>query len=187
MHGCNIYKPAVFGLLVAVCSIPALAAAAEAPAPDAAAEPAATATRERLPEEITVTGQKLFSTLHKQIREAEDRMYGLFNELNSDNLYDVHCEWEAPLGTRIRQRNCRPNFFLRASEENAQAYLAQLRGEPGANVIPVNAQLAFHYPILEQKMKALVAENPELLDAVLRHYELQQELDARKSSYFGDD
>lgn len=157
---------------------------------DAGSSETATAspgTRERLPEEITVTGQKLFSTLNAQIREAEDRMYGLFNELNTDDVYDIHCVWEAPLGTRIKKRECRPEFVNRAQRDEAQNFLSQMSGFGSVNPTPVMAQLAHHYPILADKMKALIRENPELLDAVVRHYELRKELEERKSAYFKRD
>lgn len=175
------------GLLL-LSAASALSASAAVPEPSGQeAAPANSQPAERLPEEITVTGQKLFSTLHNQIRDAEDRLYGLFNELNPDNLYDIHCVWEAPLGTRIRKRNCRPEFVDRATRDEAQNFLAQMQGAGAANPTPVMAQLAFHYPILQAKMKALVQEHPELFDAVLRLTQLHQELDTRKTAYFSDD
>lgn len=169
----DIRKHLLIGLLTGFSSLATYAATPE--------------PREQLPEEITVTGQKLFSALNKQIRAAEDAMYGLFNELNDDDLYDIRCIWEAPIGTRIRKRNCRPEFVNRATSEEAQDFIAQVQGFGNNNPTPVMAQLAFHYPVLADKMKTLVSENPELLDAVVHHYELRKELDARKSSYFFED
>lgn len=176
-------------VLAAALQLAAAVAHAAGAGPAGGDEPATepAPARERLPEEITVTGQKLFSTLQAQIRDAEDRMYGLFNELNPDDIYDIHCIWEAPLGTRIRKRECRPEFVSRAQRDEAQNFLSQMSGMGSVNPTPVMAQLAFHYPILADKMKALVSENPALLEAVLRHYELRKELEERKSAYFRRD
>lgn len=168
----NPYRRVLLIPVWVLLATPLLAQTAERPAP------------ERLPEEITVTGQRLFSTLQKQIREAEDRMYGLFNELNTDDLYDIHCAWEAPLGTRIRQRNCRPNFYVRATERDAQAFLGLVRGETGGVATPVSAELAVHYPILQRRMEELVREHPELREAVAKLLDARRQLDERKSSYF---
>lgn len=107
--------------------------------------------------------------------------------MNTDNQYDIHCVWEAPLGTRIRKRNCRYEFVDRATREETQNFIAQAQGMAGANPTPVMAQLAFHYPILQERMKALVQEHPDLLDAVIRLTRLNQELAERRSVYFSKD
>lgn len=175
----GVWTHRLFWLLLASTS-------AAVPAQETAPE-STPASGERLPEEITVTGQKLFSTLNRQIREAEVAMYGLFNELNTDDLYDIHCRWDAPLGTRIRAHSCSPQFLSRANEENAEGFLAMTRGEAGGNPVPVQAQLDFHYPILETKMKELVRSNPELFDAIMQLNSLREALEARKSNFFDED
>lgn len=139
---------------------------------------------ERLPEEITVTGQKMFRVLDQQIRAAEDAMYNIFNDINDDDRYDIHCIDEAPLGTRIKQRVCKPGFVIDSETLNAQDYIAKAQGFASANPPPVQAEIAFGYPVLEEKMKDAVRENPDLLEAVTRHYELREELKNRKSNFF---
>lgn len=149
--------------------------------------PEGRAQREVLPEEITVTGQKLFIVLKQQIEEAEDHMYGLFNDMNEDDRYDIHCTWEAPLGTRIRQRVCRPEFVANADRAVAQDFLAQVQGFTTTNPPPVQAEMGFHYPILEEKLKEALVESPEFADAVIRHYELREELARRTATHFGQE
>lgn len=134
------------------------------------------------PEEVIVTGRAPDRVLEKQIRAAEDRMYGLFNELNTDDQYDIHCRWRAPIGTRLRQRQCRPTFFDRATEDNAAAFLAQALGAhaSGGPLDAVNAKLNHHYPILEEKLREATLQHPELFDAIQRHNALREELEARR-------
>lgn len=135
---------------------------------------------ERLPEEITITGQKLFRVLEKQIMDAEDHMYAMFNELNDDDQYDIHCHWEARLGTKIKHRECRPKFWDEATAAAGRELLTGTAAPPAAAVG------AFHYPKLEQKLKAVLQENPEFLEATMRHHELREELKLRKQSHFDD-
>lgn len=154
---------------------------------DQEAQPETARQREVLPEEITVTGQKLFIVLKQQIEEAEDLMYGLFNDMNEDDRYDIHCTWEAPLGTRIRQRVCRPEFVANADEAVAKDFLAQSQGLTTTNSPPVQAEMGFHYPILEEKLREALVESPEFAEAVVRHHELREEFQRRTSTYFGQD
>ena len=161
-------------------------------AADAAGEAAvplvgeADGARERLPEEVLVTGQRLFRDMERRIREAEDHMYALYNDLNDDDRYDFHCSWDQPTGTRIRVRNCRPQFLIQATSEQATNFLQTQQGFMGNGALPVMSVLEHHTPILEEKLKGFIRENDELLDAVVRHHELREELKARRSTYFGD-
>lgn len=184
------------GTLLACCLVlPAATAGAqeavESVAEEAAREPGAVqgtedGARERLPEEVIVTGQRLFRDLERRIREAEDHMYALYNDLNDDDRYDFHCRWDQPTGTRIRVRNCRPQFLIQATTEEATNFLQTQQGFMGNGALPVVSVLEYHTPILEEKLKGFISENDELFDAVVHHHELREELKARRSTYFGD-
>ena len=182
-------KTAGVVLLYGTTAISFAAAQAATPAEviEEEVEPDASEQSNVLPEEITVTGQKLFIVLKQQIEEAEDLMYGLFNEMNEDDRYDIHCTWEAPLGTRIPQRVCRPEFVANADEAVAKNFLAERMGFTTTNPPPVQAEMGFHYPVLEEKLREALVESPEFAEAVLRHHELRQEFAERTATYFGQD
>ena len=55
-----------------------------------------------------------------------ERAYDIFNDLNSDDDFEVHCRDEGRTGTRSTQRVCRPRFESRISRATAQEYLAML-------------------------------------------------------------
>ena len=61
-------------------------------------------------EEIIVYGQRSLLEFRLDLYRAEVNFYDLFNSLNSDDEYDVHCYREAPTGSHIRRRICRANF-----------------------------------------------------------------------------
>lgn len=140
---------------------------------------------QELPEQVTVTGAKQLQALQFQIREAEDLMFGLFNELNGDDIYDIHCQWQTPKNTRIAQRRCEPAFVSRVREDYAKNWLSLLRNEAGGNMLPDQAQVTLHYPILKQKMEALVEQSPQLLEAMERYNDLQAELQRRSTDSGG--
>ena len=135
-----------------------------------------------LPEEITIEGRKSVTALQHQIHAAEDVLFGLFNELNDDELYDIHCAWKAPLGTRILQRSCRPNFYLDILEKHAEGNLALIRGEAGGTMHADNVRLAARYDTLKTRMAELLEQDSELREALSQVNALYQELESRQNS-----
>lgn len=121
-------------------------------------------------EEVTVRGHRSLSVFRAQLRAAEDHMYNVFNELNSDDDFDIHCRMEIETGSNIPRRNCRPNFLKNATEQVAQDFL---RGSGN----PQEALGRAHYlgQRLEREMRRLAAENPELLAAMQQYVSLEEE------------
>lgn len=74
-------------------------------------------------DEVVVRGTKLWQ-MREAILNAEKRFYALYNELNADDDFDVHCDMEAPLGTRLESRVCRVAYVADAQADFAQALLA---------------------------------------------------------------
>lgn len=146
--------------------------------PDSPGEPSDLETHDREIEEITVISQKTLLSLRYQIIRAEDRVFEVFNKLNDDDKYDIHCFLRAPTGTRIKQRDCAPNYYRNATADQAKEFLG---GPPAA---PVNSVIAYHGPILRDKMVELIKENPELVNAMVDYYELKQELEQKHNDYY---
>ena len=140
-------------------------------------------------EEITVIGQQQIFTLQQQIIQAEDRAFDIFNELNDDDMYDIHCRMEARTGTLLKKRMCRPNFYHRATADNASEYLALIGeysnyGGPSPSTRNV---FTYRFPIFKDKVKELAKENPELLDAMQEIFALTEELQNSRDTYHGMD
>lgn len=159
------------GLLAVLCA--AGSTAQEAPLSDSAGQ--------RI-EEITVTGQRSLFDLRMQVSEAEDAMYALFNDLNTDDKYDIVCKIEIRYFSHIKQKRCLPQYALDALMDEAQG---MARGQ--AQGLPSQAVVARETPLLETKFQEMVGKSPELFDAMARHYELSEALRLRRSTYFGDD
>ena len=114
-------------------------------------------------EEIVVYGEKSISALRREVYKAEENFFDLFNSLNQDFEYDVNCYYEAPTGTRIRHHVCRANFVVEAT--SVQYVEIRTRG-PRYPVVPPELVIAKKKKIYRQKLEALVAEHPGLLQAL---------------------
>ena len=117
-------------------------------------------------EEIIVYGEKSIGDLRRDVYKAEENFFDLFNSLNQDFEYDVNCYYEAPTGTRIRRHVCRANFVVEAT--SVQYVEVRTRG-PRYPTVPPDLVIARKKKILRQKMEALVAEHPELLQALTEY------------------
>lgn len=144
--------------------------AAQQPTPDPVAE------------EIIITGQRSILKLRQQLSEAEDVMYEVFNEINTDDFYDIHCSIEYRYHSNIREKRCVPQYARDAMELEAKSLLV-----PGPTPTPVNAVLSNYNPKMEEKLKQAVMESPEFYRAMARHYELSQLLDSRRDVQFNDE
>lgn len=97
-----------------------------------AAMPANAPAEDQL-DEFVIQGKKLYQ-LRKEMVEAEDRFYKLYNELNKDDDYDVHCAKQALPGSRITERVCKPDFYAEAEADFASAMLAGYYAPPPQQV-----------------------------------------------------
>lgn len=133
----------------------------------AAAEPAASSTSEEI-DEIVVLGAHSLTLLRQEIIVAEDEFFDLYNELNDDDRFDIICETRRPIGTRIRVRECKAKF-VRDAEVDAMQDALMMNDSP-ANVTaqPIRASKK-DYRILEEKLKTLAVENPELQEALMNY------------------
>ena len=124
-------------------------------------------------EEVVVIGPRTPASLRAELVRAEDRVHELFNALNDDDEFDIHCFTETRTGTRISQRVCKANFVDTATANESQAYLAFLRGESGQAQAPAASVLQYKNEILRRKLNSLVRENAELREAVMHFAELR--------------
>lgn len=151
--------------------------------PDAYAETEADTQRSAPPiEEVLVIAPRTLGGLRDELVRAEDRVHELFNALNDDDEFDIHCFTETRTGTHIGRRVCKANYVDTATANDGQAYLAFLRGDLGTAQSPALSVLRYKNEILRQKLTQLVRENPELREAVAHFGELSENYeDARRA------
>jgi hypothetical protein len=86
--------------------------------PSRAAVASVVNTTSDLPE-VLVESKRL-SQMRRDISRTEDRFYALFNKLNTDDEFDVHCSMSTETGTHLQKRVCLVQFYETAREEWVQ-------------------------------------------------------------------
>lgn len=117
-------------------------------------------------DEVVVFGN--LGRLREQVRIAEDAVFLRFNDINSDDRFDIHCGMEAVTGTRIRLRRCVSNDWREQDAGAAASTVGALRGEAA---VPATMYLAAQRDgqvDLAREMRRLAATDEQLQQAVLR-------------------
>ena len=85
-------------------------------------------------DELQVVGKKLYRIRMGAV-DVEDRFFALYNDLNQNDDFDIHCRVEAPTGTLLKVRICRLALYEKALEEEARAYLSGVDSPPPAQMV----------------------------------------------------
>ena len=145
-------------------------------APGMASASQSTSKLEEL-DEITVEGKRLYQ-LRKAVIETEDKFYKLFNELNTNDDYDVHCADQAPTGSRITRRVCKPVFYADAEAQYAQALVNGYYAPPATMVA---LQRTDEY---QKAMRKIVDADPKLRRLLIERDRLERNyIKARKERF----
>jgi hypothetical protein len=143
---------------------------------------AADAAREE-PEEVIVRGRRL-ADFRAELDTAQLRVYEVFNELNTDDTFDVHCQRESVTGTRTRRQICRPEFKNDIAGDAAKAWinaLIDVCGGVSPTCIFENARAASQAKsaaLAEEAREPLMVKRfaDEMARVVRDHPEMQQAL-----------
>jgi hypothetical protein len=81
-------------------------------------------------DEVIVRGRRGVE-LRLEIERAENAIFARFNDINSDDRFDIACRLEAPIGSRIDRRVCESNDWREQAANFAAAWVRQSRGEGG--------------------------------------------------------
>lgn len=114
--------------------------------------------------------------LRAEIRTLERDMFELFNELNSNDEFDVTCDYHTPTGSKVPLWQCEPAFIRIAEsaeymqmKDNAAATGGGLRGlgylpRRGDDVAFMQREKAAQ---MQEEMRALALAHPELATAIV--------------------
>jgi hypothetical protein len=146
-------------------------------------------------DEVVVVGKAL-EELRLRIELAENDVYARFNEINSNDLFDVHCYERAQAGSRIESRRCLSNGWREADIAFADATVRDMQsaasGVAGADpaVPPPGMGAGYsHVPqqyrakqlrtegLVVEEMQRLAREDPELRAAMIRLGQAYQALE----------
>jgi hypothetical protein len=125
-------------------------------------------------DEVIVTGR--IGELRQRIEAAEVAVYSRFNDINSDDRFDIHCRLEMRTGTHIPERRCLSNSWREQDVNYAEATLRELRGESGPTPQSFHAEQQAMQGRLANEMQRLVTTDEQLKQALA-------ELVAAKNAY----
>lgn len=126
-------------------------------------------------EEITVYGEKTVPAIKAQIVRADRKLYGIWNQMNDDREFDVHCRLEGVYASRRKERICLPAFehgVLEESWNDLSRYTGAGRPE---------AEIREKREIMRQRMIEFAEQNPDLHAAIIERATLQRELTEAES------
>jgi hypothetical protein len=127
--------------------------------------------------EVVVESKRL-SRMRQEIIQVENRFFALFNDLNTEDDFDVHCRHNTPTGTRIQQRVCLVQFYEEAQAEWARA---QLTGDyaPPAELVALERG-----PEYRRRALAIINAHPELRRLVKERDALEKKFLATRKERF---
>lgn len=173
---------ALFTTLTAFAAVLALPATAmEAPA--AADQPPVTEGVE----EIEVIGQRNLLALRMQVEAAQQEVHLLFNDLNTNDDYDIVCKFQERYFSKMKEKICMPQYAWDARADEGRIFADKVQGIANAETAPANLKIDYNEPHLKEQMIEALRNSPELFDAIVKHATLMKELESAQASYFGDE
>jgi hypothetical protein len=127
-------------------------------------------------EEIVVYGDKPLPALRRDVYRVEENFFDLYSSLNQDDDFDVRCYYEVPSFTHIRRHVCRAKFVVDATSAEAARFLGKAVGP----AVPAELAIEGKKERFREVIEALVAEHPELLQALSKYTNARQILESEK-------
>ena len=129
-------------------------------------------------EEIQVLGSRTLYSIRMEIVDEENKIFSMFNELNSDDDFDILCDNIAPTGSHIRQRVCEPRFVTETRARMAQDFMLGMGALNESSDLGVETKL--QQDELEKEHLRIAAEYPEYLEMLRKLMNLRTTLESRK-------
>lgn len=117
-------------------------------------------------DEIIVLGR--IDELRLKLRRAEEAVYERFNEINSDDRFDIHCRMETKIDSHIPERVCVSNSWREQDANYGQTLLREWRHEGGNIPEQYIAEQLRMQQLLKEEMRRLAREDEQLHQAVVR-------------------
>ena len=173
----------------------------------AARESAEGPARQEAPEEVVVRGRRI-GELRAEIEAARQRAYDIFNEINTNDEFDVRCRKESRAGTNVPAQTCRARFEYDISADAAREYMRALSwncpvgpsgqldtqacmfSEIGQSAADSARAIENQLPGKRDQMNAeilrLANEDDRFAQAILDFYDASQQYDAARKKQRGD-
>jgi hypothetical protein len=144
-------------------------------------------------EELEVVGRRL-EKLRFEIENTRINVYDIFNRLNDDDQFDMHCYRRKTTGSLIKERICVPKFVEDTLDDSAsQAFQNYTLNKDGNRVLGsstgdlTSGYVRVKNREMRDRMVEIANANPELQSAILDLQGLVDEYaDATEACEAGD-
>ena len=130
-------------------------------------------------EEIQVLGTRTLYSIRMEIVDEENKIFSMFNELNSDDRFDIFCDNIAPTGSHIKQRVCEPRFVTETRAQMTQDYVRGIGMLVGSSDLEV--ETAMEREELEKEHLRIAVEHPKYLEMLTELTNLRDTLESRRN------
>jgi hypothetical protein len=118
------------------------------------------------PEDVIIVREQELEALRLRIERAEDEVFARFNEINSDDSYDIQCYERVPRNSRIARRVCLSNAARAADTAIANATVRAMQGSAvGGNTALAQSQHAEQLDTerrVQDELRRLAQDDPIL-------------------------
>ncbi|NLD35363.1 MAG: hypothetical protein GX654_00665 [Desulfatiglans sp.] len=122
--------------------------------------------------QITVIGDTSMGSLERDVIEAQELKFKVFNNLNSTRDFDIECRWRELQNSRIKKWVCEVGYLREARYDAIRDWIE--KGIP----IPSDGALLVQYAdkgrALNREMNALATQYPEMALAIVNAHELEE-------------
>jgi len=107
------------------------------------------------PYEVVITGRLTRSRLRNMIEDVEEDFFDRYNELNTDDTFDMYCYEYTPTMSHIKKRACEPLFMIKyRSQQGSDALYAITSGGGGGTTNSVGMKLLGVQLLSERQMRS---------------------------------
>lgn len=135
-------------------------------------------------DEIIVRGRG-YGEFRLEVERAENVVFARFNDINSDDRFDIHCRAEPKVGSKLYERVCSSNSWREQDANFGYDFVRELLGETGANPQRHRIEQLQMQRRLEEEMRRLTLQDPELGEAVAELGRAMQAMAAATGSQKG--
>jgi hypothetical protein len=147
-------------------------------------------------EEVIVHGRQL-DVLRRELIKAEDQFFDRYNQIVDKREFQVHCNFEQPIGSRVPRRFCRTGYeedaLSQAGREVAlmmQGFLDELRRQAAPTQVISSTSVSpgvldGKHEAFKKNMLELVTHDEALLKALVNHARLMDRYNTVYRERFG--
>ena len=128
-------------------------------------------------DEVIVVERKNVSQLRAELAKADDRLFSLYNTLNTNDSLDMICKKETRIGSQIKHRVCKSSYHRQLESESGSDVLE------GGGVSTSDRVPAGHYDKVRSNMATLMSKNPELVQVFYERAILRKRIAEQKREH----